>query len=135
MAYVNYTATRKIIGGHSPSVAYDIDFDASSIDRSTKVNNKSNFALNGNRETLLWNQDVIWNVTATFILQANLPLWREFLASVSAGETFTFDPYGTAASPSSDVISGTLESTSSSEQRLGNTVSHYDIGFKVRVNP
>jgi len=67
------------------------------------------------------------------ISQALLPQYLEFLSSVSGGEVFTFDRFGTVAAPVSSV-SVQLESDSWAPSRIGGTLSNgvYKIPCKFR---
>lgn len=56
-------------------------------------------SLDGTSENIFTRNDEMWNITTDFIDADDFPQWREFLKSIHAGEPFTFDPYGTIATP------------------------------------
>lgn len=60
-------------------------------------------AIGGNTETILHRTDEFWSVTTDVIDDAVRAIWIEFFRSVSAGESFTFDAYGTIASPDNPI--------------------------------
>ena len=130
MASVTYTALRSIIAGHTSGTAYTIDFNAQVLDRSKKaVSNKSQ-SLGGQTEILRVRKDVFWAVTSDYITEADRPQWEEFLDSVDAGEAFTFDAYGTSASPD-NAISVELDSADYDVKRV-DAIQYYTFTFKVR---
>lgn len=60
-------------------------------------------ALDGTTETIYKRNDKQWRILTDFISEADWPQWREFMQSVHGGEAFTFDAFGTIASPDDPV--------------------------------
>jgi len=130
MAYVTYTALRKLIAGHTASTAYTIDFESSVLDQGLPITRRLGESLDGTTEAILSRVDETWSITTSFITSAALPQWKEFLAAVAAAEGFTFDAYGSSAvpdNPQSVIMTGQPTITRVS------TVLTYQIQFNVRV--
>lgn len=125
---------------HTVGSSYGLGFDAEQLDRSTKTQKHRKTSIGGNIETSYMRQEITWAVKATLFGEADLKFWREFIGSVSGGEAFTFDPYGSSVVGTDglrDTVSDTpltciLDSDSTSEDREG-TSRYYRIGFNVRV--
>ena len=101
-------------------------------DRSAKVNRNVQQPLGGGApEVLLHRRDTVLAVTTGYISEAQIKQWREFLASVEGGETFTIDLLGTVAAPV-DPVSVMLESEEYTEMRAGDSTS-YQISFSVKL--
>jgi len=132
MASVTYTAKRNIASGHVLNTEYDLDFTASQLNRMNDTKRIQRMSLNGTTETLRYTGLEYYQVTANEIHIDNIPYFREFLESVDGGETFVFDPYGTAASPDNPISQCILESNSYTEARI-NTSSYFNISFRIRV--
>lgn len=130
MPSVTYTAKRRVISGHTAGVSYSVDFDADVLQPNFPQKVDHVEALDGSRDTLLWNVRETWSVTVTAIAAAQLNAWLEFLQSVVGGESFTFDPYGTAAAPVSP-LTVELEGEFSTP-RHGETM-YFNPAFSVRV--
>ncbi len=131
MPFITYTALRSLKTGHTASVAYTINFDAQALNKSHKTIKTRTQSLGGNTETIRVRRDTFWNIKTDLLAESELDDWREFLASTDAGETFTFDAYGTAASPD-DPISVEREDEDDAEERVGETM-YYTVSFKVRA--
>jgi hypothetical protein len=114
--------------------AYSIDFGVEVANRSSKVKRTSHQPIGGGLpEMIVYRSEAEIQVTTGIVDETNLKQWREFLASVEGGETFTFDRYGTAASPI-EAKTAILESESYSEAREGTLYpGRYRIGFTVRL--
>ena len=131
MGSVNYTAKRNISSGHVIDTAYDLDFRGSAtVSQLTPVRTQS-VSLDGTTETVLDRLDDRWAVTATGITEAQLPLWREFSGSVAAGESFSFDAYGTAASP--DNVQSVIIESGVTIARQAQFIEYFTASFTVRV--
>jgi len=130
MSSVIYTATRSVTGSHVAGNNYALDFSAGKLNRKSKTTQKTHTARGGQSEALRYRQTITWDITTTRVTGPNIPLLREFLDSVDGGEAFTFDPYGTNATPDNPV-SCKLESSGYSENRHGTTDS-FRISFRVK---
>jgi hypothetical protein len=84
----------------------------------------------GAPEVLLHRTEVTHKFLTDILTEGELAQWREFLASVAAGEIFTIDRYGTIASPV-EPKQAMLDDDSYDEQRLGGQL--YRIGFSARI--
>ncbi len=109
--------------------SYNLEIDLQQINLSEKSTKNVAESLSGVREILLHRETYYWDVTTLFITAAQLPQWQEFMSSVKAGETFSFDPYGTVASPD-NVISVTLEGEPR-YRRIGAGLL-YSLSFRMR---
>lgn len=130
MAYVTYTALRKIISGHSASTSYTIDFGATEMTPILDLKNSYNIALDGTTEGVLDRTDDRWRVRTNHIDSADVDQWKEFFASVAAAESFAFDAYGTSVSPDNEqtvILEGNPTFTRVS------TIDKFNISFNVRV--
>ena len=112
--------------------SYGLDFNASALQRSTSVKRNVQQPIGGGApEVLLNRSESTIDVTTQLLSDAQLLQWREILASVAAGEIFTFDPYGTIASPI-EPHQAMLESEQYTEARL-DVLMLYRISFTVRL--
>lgn len=130
MPSVNYQALRSIMSGHTKYTLYDLDFTAQTLSEAHPRTITQNTSLGGLVETVFHRADVRWSIVSTPILETGTDWeqWMEFLASVQAGEEFTFDAYGTAASPDNAITVVLIGSAT--YQRVG--ASRYvNIAFRV----
>lgn len=104
MSSITYTAVRGIISGHSSGTDYSLDFDAQRLDSSHKEFLDESRALDGTTEALLHRIEAHWRITSHVLTESERSSWLEFLKSTAAREAFTFDPYGTSASPDNPFI-------------------------------
>ena len=132
MTAITYVASRNIASGHAVGTTYAIDIDMSAIDRDPKTVRTRHQALSGIAETLFNRVDVSWNfvIAALDMDDVRLAYMREFIDSVSAGESFQIDPYGTVAAPVK-VLTCELTSESHKESRQGHRSLFFP--FSVRV--
>ena len=130
MAYISYTATRKVITGHTTGYLYEMEIPFNRFDSSMKVQRKAHVSLGGQQETVLTRVDSEISITMGEFHRTRLPEIREFVHSVAGGESFTVDAYGTIAT-TDERISVQMTSNSVREQRVG-TTEFFKISFKVR---
>lgn len=132
MAVVTYTALRNIIGGHTQGNSYQIEFYLG-LGSQKKHNTvrKVNESISGKRETIQHRDESIHSVTATIVPVASLLTWQEFLFSVSHGEQFTIDVYGTIATPIL-VKNCILLNDSWNESPTSEVNDFFDINFEVK---
>lgn len=95
---------------------YDLEFSLTEATRSAKTLRNESESLSGVIETLRYRHTAYWEIVTEWLTEAKMPQWREFIHSVDARETFTFDLKGTVAAPVS-AISCTLDSVSYNEER------------------
>lgn len=101
MASITYVATRKIASGHSVDTAYSMDVSLSQFSSNFIVNDKRHESISGHVESWVGSTIGTYLCETKPLLESNALhgyMW-EFLASCIGGETFTFDPWGTIASP------------------------------------
>lgn len=132
MASVTYLALRSRKAGVNENDSVDFDFDVSVVDRSTKPIKGSSISLNGYEETTRDRTDEFYKITTIPVLEADFDDFRQFLDSVDGGETFTFDPYGTNASPV-QAMNCILSSKGYTEKRVSQR--YLSVTFTVRVHP
>ena len=130
MSSVTYTAKRRIISGHTIDTEYDIDFDSTLLDQQMRLVGSQSVSLSGTTEGINNRVSDIWTVRTEIFADASLDSWKEFLASVAAAETFTFDAYGTSGSP--DNAQSVILEGQPSITRMDKAMK-YQITFTVRV--
>ena len=86
---------------HGPGEQYSLEKPAGPLDPEDRIIASYQRTLSGRQETLLDRIESVWNLTTDWIRETEVVYWQEFLASVAAGETFSFDPYGSISSPDS----------------------------------
>lgn len=120
--------------------SYNLEFYTEQVPRSVKVKRSVAQPMDGGApEILTFGREVFVDVTVlgplgALITEAQMLQWREFLASVEGGETFTFDRYGTVASPV-EAKTAMLMSDEYTEERIvgiGNA-GFYKLMFKVKL--
>lgn len=113
--------------------SYSIEFKAEAVDRKVKFKRNEQRPIGGGAaEVLFQYSDAVVDVMTEILSEVSqVPQFREFLASVAAGEIFTFDRYGTIASPV-DPRQAQLESVGYDEQRVMSTMQQR-IPFSVRL--
>ena len=125
--YINWAPLRALVGAGSDG---KIELNLQKYDRKPRVEAKEARSLDGTTETVLHRIDYEITVktvpTADSALQAK---FREFMASVAAGETFAFDALGTEASPV-DAISVSIIPNSYTESR--ESVLYFSYTFRMR---
>jgi len=99
MSAVTYTATRDVTSGHSAATEYTIDLRLIDIGHGKDVGKEELASLDGSPETTSWRNLKTWQVTTGAVRANELLLLREFLESVSEGEQFDFDEFGSAGAP------------------------------------
>jgi hypothetical protein len=122
--------------------SYQLEFYSETSDRSVKSERTVNQPMdNVAAEVVLYRQEVFIDLTVlgpdgALITEALMRQYREFLASVSAGELFIFDRYGTIASPV-EPKNAQLSSDDYKEERIAGTGASglYKLSFKVRLLP
>lgn len=112
--------------------AYNLEFGVERADRAPETVRNRHVALGGARETILHRRDVFLDIRTGVIEEVNIKQWREFMASVEGGELFTFDRYGTVASPV-EPKTASMESDSYDEQRVGNLMA-YNLNFRLLLS-
>jgi hypothetical protein len=110
-----------------------LEFKVEQVDRKVKVKRSEQQPSGGGApEVMLERQEVTVDVLTEILSEASqVPQFREFFASVSAGELFTFDPYGTIAVPV-DPRQAMLASADYDEQRVMTTMQQR-IPFTARL--
>ena len=135
MPFVTYTAERSIITGHTQSTSYSIDFEVQTIDPRPQDDKNQVVLKDGTVITTYYSRKMEWSVRTDFIhddyiFPVATGVWGEFLDSVAGGETFTFDPQGTNASPSAKSMSCVMMGEPSWSRQEG--TKYFTISFTVR---
>ena len=136
MTAVTYTAKRSLIPGHSANSSYSINLPVVSLPTTRQVSNERQQSLDGTRETIRFYACEIWNVSLAVLYGTAAAHLKEFLDSVEDGETFTFDPYGTANTPNNPM---TAEIESVGYDRIreprgqGGSTDGFRFSFQLRV--
>lgn len=87
-----YNATRKIAPGHVADQEVEIAMGHAEALPQDRQDSQSRTALDGSEERDLHNITTEWAVTTDHLSPAQVALFREFFASLAAGETCIFDP-------------------------------------------
>ena len=105
MSAFAYKSTRELASGSSPDEQQNRDFRLLTTRPTRRPIKKQNTALSGEVESLLYRSEKHYACQTEAITPgSNLDDYLlEFLASVENGEGFTFDRYGTVASPDDPV--------------------------------
>lgn len=100
MASVTYTAASRatLVASHVVGTSYSIDLKLRSFGTSLDMPKTVHAPLNGAPETVLRSATRIISASLSWP-DANNEDVEEFLWSIAGGELFTFDAYGTVASP------------------------------------
>lgn len=123
--FISYTPTRDIDSGAGEIELSDIaKFDRTIIPESFEEKSQS-----GKQETTLNRIEYEYDCQTDLVASAGLAKWREFAASVIAGETFSFDAFGTQSSPD-DVLSVRMVKKSFKETRSGTSLFRFS--FRLR---
>ena len=125
--YINWTPSRALVGAGSDG---KIELNLQQYDRKPKVISRETRSLSGATETVLHRIDYETTVktvpTADAALQGKM---REFVASVAAGENFTFDALGTEASPDNAISVNMIPNTYTESRE---SVLYFSYSFKIR---
>lgn len=137
MTAITYTAKDRNIGGrsalvsgHSVDTEYSLETDAPQLDVDYPPERTEHVSLGGQYAGTLHRIDEVWSVTTDHIEEADVANWKEWVASVSAMESFTFDPYGTIATPDAPV---TAVLSGKPQLNRIQTLKVYQYQFKVIV--
>lgn len=136
MTAVTYIAKRSLIPGHSANTSYSMNLPVVSLPISRNVSNERQEAIDGTRETIRFYACEIWDITLAVMYGTAAAQVKEFLDSVEDGETFTFDPYGSANTPvnpmSAEIDSKGYQSNRDPRGQGGST-DGFRRSFQVRV--
>lgn len=113
---------------------YSMDFGVEQANRQFNDQKSVHQPIGGGQpETIFYRTDKLVMVRTGVIDEASLAQWREFMASVAGGETFTLDRYGSVASPVEAKVA-IVDTKSYTEEREGvNYPGKYRIGFSARL--
>jgi len=108
MSGIIYTATDRavLVSGHTAGTSYSIDVKCPSFNFILDTPKTTHISIGGRIETVLQRTSEAMSASLIWPHADNNNI-LEFLYSISAGEVFSFDPYGTIAVPDGaiDVIS------------------------------
>ncbi|MBU6952292.1 hypothetical protein [Hahella sp. HN01] len=97
--YIEYVARRFIAPGHAVGGNYWIDVKLTRCDFDAQIEAQTTTALSGKSKTLLHRIDQTYDIATVYMNKPEeLAEMREFLGSVSGGESFMVSLYGDRAS-------------------------------------
>lgn len=129
MPVISYTASRELVGSAG---AQQIETNFQDFPRRQIFKGEKEETLDGTPEGWLDALQHEYDITSDIILESAVPRWREFFASVAAGEVFQIDFTGTIASPGTDVDVWIIDD-SVQEQYIA--VRNAQYRFRVKVAP
>ena len=91
------------MSGHSASTVYEFEVDFGRWDREPKSEKAVARSLGGVTETIFHRQDVFYQISTIPVKSTAIDQMREFLDSVSGGETFIIDRFGTIGTPDNEL--------------------------------
>lgn len=120
--------------------SYNLEFYSERVDRSVQVKRSLQQPLGGGApEVLTFRREtyvdlVVLGPLGALLTETQMLQWREFLASVEGGETFTFDRYGTIAAPV-EAKTAMLASDDYTEERIAGAgnAGLYKLSIRVRL--
>jgi hypothetical protein len=129
---IEYLARRNLAPGHDTEESYEIVVFAAELNPSVDFATTRNISLDRSRvETDLWGVDNLIDVTTDLIpIGQQTKEFEEFLWSVAAGETFTFDPDSDVAGVAVSAKTCAMESSGYRPNRFP---GHLQYSFTVRV--
>jgi len=83
--------------------SYSIQTSSHDLTPSDRPVINSRTSLDGKVETIFSRIDAGWNILTDFISESSWNQWLEFMRSVSGGEPFSFDAFGSIASPDNPI--------------------------------
>jgi hypothetical protein len=122
--FIDYTPKRKLVNGSSG----ELHSDAQDVNRESKDIANQKQSLAGNLVTTLTRIEDTITIKSGWIDTSEMPLWKEFHASVAGGESFTLDPEGVKAVPN-DPITAKLKTGSFKFKR--ESAQYFTVSFKV----
>lgn len=142
MSAITYTAKRSLISGHSAESSYSMDIDMEQIGiQDLSINDSEHIALNGSTEGIFYGAVVEYQLTTVPLGEddnGDFDKMREFITSVFGSASFTFDAYGTVASPL-NAQTCVLVPGSHSYNRIAPTkltsAPTFTVSFKIRTLP
>jgi hypothetical protein len=99
MPSVTYTAKRGLISGHTVDASYSLDLSLALNAEEYNPVTHHNVSIGGSRQVWFEREEVNFNCRTIPLSGADRDAFLEFIRSVGDGQTFTYDPYGTIASP------------------------------------
>lgn len=105
MTAITYTAQRELSPGHAASTQYNIRLFCTGIDYDKDEKKTETLSLSGDvSQTVVLRRKKIWRVTTQlYSRDTGIDVIREFLESVSEGETFSFDEFGLVGAPDNPI--------------------------------
>jgi len=110
-------------------VDYTLDSGVSELTPDDVPDTDTRISLSGIETTLLHRIDEYWNIQTIAVPETDRLQWKEFIASVAAGESFTFDAFGTSVTPDDPINCKIIGK--GIMNRLQNS-DYFQIGFRVK---
>lgn len=136
MTAVTYTAVRELVTGHVADQTYTIALRVNSLERGKKVRRSEQEALSGKSEALLWHNLKTFQATTAALRGGELEAVREFLESVSGGEPFAFDEFGSVGAPHNPInvlLVGNYSERRAVRQGDGGDKDYFRFSFSFRT--
>lgn len=127
MPFIQYTRKRRLLTGSDGKLD---GFELASYDENQKEDATNHAPLDGSDgETVFFNERDEIALTVGMVHKNDLPKWREFKSSTAAGETFTFDAFGSELSPDNP-ITVRREIGGYKESRANGSPFHFNISLR-----
>lgn len=136
MTAITYTAERELATGHSAGTVYNERLRCRGIDPDRAEKKTETRSLSGRvSQTVVLHRLKKWRITTAALQGTELELAREFLESVSEGETFSFDEFGAVGVPDNAidvVLDGSYRETRAIQQGDGGADDYFRFSFTIR---
>lgn len=137
MTAITYTAQRELAAGHSASTDYNIGLGCTAVDPDKAENKSETRSLSGRKsQTVVLHRLKRWRVTTKLYGTHNgVDVVREFLESVSEGETFSFDEFGSVGAPDAPIdvaLDGKYEELRVIKHGNGGREDEFRFSFTIR---
>ncbi len=109
--HINYTALRALLSTHTATTTYDLDFNPERATQGRMMEGTELRSIGGATDVTVLRTEVKYRISTLPLLVDDLTeniagygWWQEFLASTDRREEFTFDLWGTSASPDNPIL-------------------------------
>ena len=136
MTAVTYTAARSLSPGHSAGIDYNIRLRCIAADYAKDEKKTETKSLSGRAsQTIVLRRLKKWSITTAALQGSELAAIREYLESISEGETFSFDEYGMIGAPHEPidaVLDGSYRESRVIKQGNGGQNDYFRFSFTIR---
>lgn len=116
MGWVTYTAQRSLAFNHFAGTGYTLDLQLTEFRAQGADLKEEQKSISGVVEVQYFGRENIWQVTLAPVKDNESQLLREFIDSTADGQSFSFDPSGSAAAPSRRAMQVVRSDTGVTEQ-------------------